>query len=74
MNHGRPTHSPEQTPPGQERRLGMDQRRGMAGSRRAATSEGGLDLMEREQRDWSQFALLLVDVQQSFWPRGGKPL
>ena len=29
--------------------------------------------MEREQRDWSQFALLLVDVQQSFWPRGGKP-
>jgi nicotinamidase-related amidase len=29
--------------------------------------------MEREQRDWSHFALLLVDVQQSFWPRGGRP-
>ena len=29
--------------------------------------------MEREKRDWSHFALLLVDVQQSFWPRGGKP-
>jgi nicotinamidase-related amidase len=29
--------------------------------------------MEREQRDWSQFALLLVDVQRSFWPKGGKP-
>ncbi|MGD2156957.1 MAG: isochorismatase family cysteine hydrolase [Anaerolineales bacterium] len=24
--------------------------------------------MELEQRDWSHFALLLVDVQQSFWP------
>ena len=29
--------------------------------------------MERKQRDWSHFALLLVDVQQSFWPEGGKP-
>ena len=29
--------------------------------------------MEGEQRDWSHFALLLVDLQQSFWPRGGKP-
>jgi nicotinamidase-related amidase len=24
--------------------------------------------MERERRDWSHFALLLVDSQQSFWP------
>jgi nicotinamidase-related amidase len=24
--------------------------------------------MEPERRDWSRFALLLVDVQQSFWP------
>jgi nicotinamidase-related amidase len=29
--------------------------------------------MEREQRDWSQFAVLLVDVQRSFWPGGGRP-
>ena len=29
--------------------------------------------MERQQRDWSHFALLLVDVQQSFWPGGGRP-
>lgn len=29
--------------------------------------------MEREQRDWSHFALLLVDVQQNFWPGGGRP-
>ena len=28
---------------------------------------------KREQRDWSHFALLLVDVQQSFWPGGGRP-
>ncbi|MGC9394648.1 MAG: cysteine hydrolase family protein [Anaerolineae bacterium] len=30
-------------------------------------------MVEREQRDWSHFALLLVDVQRSFWPAGGKP-
>jgi nicotinamidase-related amidase len=29
--------------------------------------------MENEQRDWSNFALLLVDVQRSFWPGGGRP-
>jgi nicotinamidase-related amidase len=26
-----------------------------------------------KQRDWSHFALLLVDIQQSFWPARGKP-
>jgi nicotinamidase-related amidase len=26
-----------------------------------------------EQRDWSHFALLLVDVQRSFYPEGGRP-
>ena len=30
-------------------------------------------MVEREQRDWSHFALLLVDVQRSFWPERGKP-
>lgn len=30
-------------------------------------------MVKREQRDWSQFALLLVDVQQSFWPVNGRP-
>jgi len=30
-------------------------------------------MVERAQRDWSHFALLLVDVQRSFWPAGGKP-
>jgi nicotinamidase-related amidase len=29
--------------------------------------------MEHEQCDWSQFALLPVDVQRSFWPGGGRP-
>lgn len=29
--------------------------------------------MEHEQRDWAHFALLLVDVQRSFWPECGKP-
>ena len=29
-------------------------------------------MVEREQRDWSHFALLLVDVQQSFWPARGR--
>ena len=29
--------------------------------------------MKHHKRDWSQFALLLVDVQQSFWPARGKP-
>ena len=29
--------------------------------------------MEREQRDWSHFALLLVDVQHSFWPGCAAP-
>jgi len=29
--------------------------------------------MEREQRDWSHFALLLVDVQRSFWPGRAAP-
>jgi nicotinamidase-related amidase len=36
-------------------------------------STGGSDLVEPEQRDWSHFALLLVDVQQSFWPARGRP-
>jgi len=30
-------------------------------------------MVKREQRDWSHFALLLVDVQQSFWPVRGRP-
>jgi nicotinamidase-related amidase len=30
-------------------------------------------MMKHEQCDWSNFALLLVDVQQSFWPERGKP-
>jgi len=30
-------------------------------------------MVENKQRDWSHFALLLVDVQQSFWPRRGRP-
>jgi nicotinamidase-related amidase len=30
-------------------------------------------MVKPEQRDWSHFALLLVDVQQSFWPERGKP-
>jgi nicotinamidase-related amidase len=30
-------------------------------------------MVKREQRDWSHCALLLVDVQQSFWPARGKP-
>ena len=28
---------------------------------------------KQEQRDWSYFALLLVDIQQSFWSERGKP-
>ena len=30
-------------------------------------------MVKHRQRDWSHFALLLVDVQRSFWPEGGKP-
>jgi len=30
-------------------------------------------MVKHEQRDWSHFALLLVDVQQSFWPARGRP-
>jgi nicotinamidase-related amidase len=30
-------------------------------------------MVEREPRDWSHFALLLVDLQGSFWPEGGRP-
>ncbi len=30
-------------------------------------------MVNRERRDWSHFALLLVDVQQSFWPVQGRP-
>ena len=30
-------------------------------------------MVEGEQRDWSHFALLLVDVQRSFWPARGRP-
>jgi nicotinamidase-related amidase len=30
-------------------------------------------MVKREPRDWSQFALLLVDFQNSFWPMRGKP-
>ncbi len=30
-------------------------------------------MVKRKQRDWSHFALLLVDVQQSFWPVHGRP-
>jgi nicotinamidase-related amidase len=30
-------------------------------------------MLKHEQRDWSHFALLLVDVQQSFWPKRGRP-
>ena len=30
-------------------------------------------MVKHEQRDWSNFALLLVDVQRSFWPKRGKP-
>ncbi len=30
-------------------------------------------MVKHEQRDWLHFALLLVDVQQSFWPARGRP-
>jgi nicotinamidase-related amidase len=30
-------------------------------------------MVKHAQRDWSQFALLLIDIQQSFWPKRGKP-
>ena len=30
-------------------------------------------MVKHEQRDWSHFALLLVDVQRSFWPVRGRP-
>lgn len=30
-------------------------------------------MVKYEPRDWSHFALLLVDVQRSFWPSRGKP-
>ena len=30
-------------------------------------------MVKHEQRDWSQFALLLVDIQQSFWSVRGRP-
>jgi nicotinamidase-related amidase len=30
-------------------------------------------MVKHEKRDWSNFALLLVDVQQSFWPAHGRP-
>ena len=30
-------------------------------------------MVECEQRDWSHFALLLVDIQQNFWPKHGRP-
>lgn len=30
-------------------------------------------MVEREPRDWSHFALLLVDLQGSFWQAGGRP-
>jgi nicotinamidase-related amidase len=30
-------------------------------------------MVKHEQRDWSHFALLLIDVQQSFWPVRGRP-
>jgi ureidoacrylate peracid hydrolase len=30
-------------------------------------------MVKHKQRDWSHFALLLVDVQQSFWPARGRP-
>lgn len=30
-------------------------------------------MVKHEQRDWSHFALLLVDVQQNFWPERGRP-
>ncbi|MGC9347354.1 MAG: cysteine hydrolase family protein [Anaerolineae bacterium] len=30
-------------------------------------------MVKRKPRDWSHFALLLVDVQRSFWPVGGRP-
>jgi len=30
-------------------------------------------MVKHEQRDWSHFALLLVDVEQSFWSVRGRP-
>lgn len=30
-------------------------------------------MIKQVQRDWSPFALLLVDVQQNFWPKHGRP-
>ncbi len=30
-------------------------------------------MVEPKQRDWSYFALLLVDLQRNFWPVGGRP-